>query len=47
MEVVTLTKTNLLLKGQLCATVSAVRMELDLGIFLSAVPRFCYCGFDA
>lgn len=47
MEVMTLTKTNLLVKGQLCATVSAVRMELDLGIFLSAVPQFCYCGFDA
>lgn len=47
MEVVTLTKTNLLVKGQLCATVSAVRMELDLGIFLSAVPQLHYCGFDA
>lgn len=47
MEVVTLTKTNLLVKGQLCATVSAVRMELDLGVFLSTVPQFCYFGFDA
>lgn len=47
MEVVTLAKTNLLVKGQLCATVSAVRMELDLGIFLSTVPQFHYCGFDA
>lgn len=47
MEVVTLTKTNLLVKGQLGATVGAVRMELDLGIFLSAVPQFRYCGFGA
>lgn len=47
MQVVTLTKTNLLLKGQLCATLSAARMELDLGIFLSALLQFWFCGFDA
>lgn len=47
MEVVTLTKTNLPVRGQLCATVSAARMELDRGIFLSAVPQCHSCGFDA
>lgn len=43
----TLTKTNLLVKGQLCAAVSARRMELDLGIFLSALSQFHYCGSNA